>query len=171
MPRLILLRHAKSDWDDPSLPDHDRVLNKRGRRACAAVGPWLAERGYQPDQVLCSTAARTVETWGLLSRSLPKAPAALMTRDLYLADPGTMLEILQGASGQCVAMVGHNPGVGELAAHLVTSAPVHADFVRFPTLSTLIVDFDGEGWAGVGHGDGRVVDFLVPRDLTDLARA
>ena len=61
--RLILTRHAKSDWDDPMLDDHDRPLNKRGQRSAAELGEWLHSRGYEPDEVLCSTALRTRETW------------------------------------------------------------------------------------------------------------
>lgn len=167
MRRLILMRHAKSDWDDPALPDHDRVLNKRGRRACAAIGPWLRDKGYVPNETLCSTAARTVETWNLLADELPDPPAARLKRELYLADPDTILEVLHGASGHCVALLGHNPGIGQLAGWLPTADPAHEQFARFPTLSTLIVDFDIEDWAALTPGTGAVVDFIVPRDLTD----
>ena len=60
---LILTRHAKSDWDDPTLDDHDRPLNKRGRAASLALGRWMADAGWKPDEALVSTAARTAETY------------------------------------------------------------------------------------------------------------
>ena len=165
MRRLILLRHAKSAWDDPELPDHDRILNKRGRRSCAVIGPWLCEKGYLPDQVLCSTAARTIETWGLVSRSLPKPPAAMTLRDLYLASPDTMIGVLRDATGHCVALVGHNPGIGQMAEAVVAAPPRHPAFSYYPTMATLIVDFPIDDWAGLMPGTGQVVDFTVPRDL------
>ena len=88
-------------------------------------------------------------------------------RELYLADPETMLGILRGASGDCVAIVGHNPGVGDLAGQLVNTPPARTDFRRYPTLSTLILDFAVDDWSGIAPGTGKVIDFIVPRDLTD----
>jgi phosphohistidine phosphatase len=165
--RLILLRHAKSDWTDADATDHARVLNPRGRAACDAIGPWLAARGYVPDEVLCSDAARTRETWARLAPFLPDAPSPTLRPGLYLADPGGMLGALQGATGKVVAMIGHNPGIGALAAGLLADRPAHDDFGRYPTLATLVADFDIDDWSQVVPHTGRAVDFVVPRDLTD----
>jgi len=163
--RLILLRHAKSDWTDADASDHARVLNPRGRAACDAIGPWLAAHGYVPDEVLCSDAARTRETWARLAPHLPAAPDATLRGDLYLAEPGGMLAALQRATGAVVAMVGHNPGIGSLATGLLADRPAHDDFGRYPTLATLVADFDVDAWADVVPFTGRAVDFVVPRDL------
>jgi phosphohistidine phosphatase len=165
MRRLILLRHAKSAWDDADLPDHDRVLNARGRRDCITVGGWLRDRDLAADQVLCSTALRTLETWTRLSGSLQDAPPAQPVADLYLAEPNTILGVLKEATGACVALIGHNPGIADTAASLVRTAPIHPDFLRFPTLSTLVVEFPIDDWAELDTRTGTVIDFIVPRDL------
>ena len=136
--RLILSRHAKSAWDEPLLPDHDRPLNPRGRSASADLGRWLASRDYLPDQVLCSSAKRTLETWEGVAAELPSAPPATREDKLYQASSDLMMRVLQGASGTCVMMLGHNPGIAEFAAMLPSDLPHHPDFMRFPTAATLV---------------------------------
>ena len=85
--RLILTRHAKSAWDDPALDDHDRPLNGRGRRAARELGDWLASRGYLPEEVLCSSALRTRETWATVAATpLEVIPALRILPDLYHVD-------------------------------------------------------------------------------------
>ena len=158
--RLILIRHAKSSWDDAEMPDHDRPLNPRGRRASAELGQWLASRDYLPDQVLCSTAARTRETFAALG--LEGAPEPEFVKALYHAEPDTMLAALKGATGQVVMMLGHNPGIAAFAALLPAEPPHHADFARYPTAATLVVDFEIESWADFEPHRGSALDFFVP---------
>jgi phosphohistidine phosphatase len=165
--RLILMRHAKSSWKDGDVSDHDRKLNGRGRRSADAMGPWLAERGYVPGAVLSSSSARTLETWARIAPHLARAPEATVLSSLYLATPQTLLDVLRGAQAPSVAMLAHNPGIAAFADMLVSERPGHADFARYPTLATLVADFDIEDWAELAPGTGRVVDFLVPRELTD----
>lgn len=164
--RLILLRHAKSDWGDAALADHDRPLNRRGRRACEAIGPWLAEQGYAPDLVLCSSAVRTRETWDRIAPVLPEAQVE-WDEGLYLAEPEAMRSRLDAAHAQSVMMIGHNPGIGAFGAEMAEAAPAHPKFGRFPTAAVLILEFDAEAWPAVTARGGHVVDFIVPRDLTD----
>lgn len=160
--RLILMRHAKSSWSTAALADHDRPLNGRGRRSATALGSWLRAWGYVPDQVLCSTATRTRETLaGLAIKADVQFDPAL-----YLADPATMLAAVRAATGKVVLMIGHNPGIAELAAELVAKAPAHDRFMDYPTGATLVVDF-AAGWPDIMPGTGQVVDFVVPRELTD----
>jgi len=166
--RLILMRHAKSSWADDDAADIDRVLNGRGRKSCKAVGRWLREEGQIPDQVLCSSAARTRETWDRIAAELTDPPPVTEVPALYLAEPEVMLDVLQGATGNVVAMLGHNPGIGQMADRLLAEAPDHPDFERFPTLATLIADFDIDDWAEVSWGSGRAVDFVVPRALIEV---
>ena len=164
--RLILIRHAKSTWDDPMQEDHDRPLNDRGRRAAPAVGAWLAENGYVPAEVVSSTARRTLETWECMQGAFVD-DGALVRRepDLYHAAPDTMLRVLRHCAASPVLMLGHNPGIGALASHLVAERPSHSRFGAYPTCATLVVDFDAEDWADVTPGTGTVVDFIVPNDL------
>lgn len=160
---LILTRHAKSDWSHDDLSDHSRPLNPRGRAAASLVGTALAERGLTPDQILCSSATRTQQTWDGIAAGLGKTPEPELIHSLYHAAPETMLEVLREATGQTVVMIGHNPGIAALAGFLVATAPDHPRFAHFPTGATLIAEV-GQ-WADLEMGMAKAVDFFVPRDL------
>ena len=163
--RLLLIRHAKSSWDDPRAADHARVLNPRGRDAAARIGRWLAAGGHRPDAALVSTAARTRETWALIAPHLAQPPAAVFLDALYHAGPEVMLRCLQRAEGRTVAMIGHNPGIAAFALWMLEKAPRHLRFADYPTCATLVAEFDADGWAEVTPGSGKALDFVVPRDL------
>lgn len=165
MKRLILTRHAKSSWEDPLTPDHDRPLNERGRAAAADLGQWLASRGYVPGQVLCSDALRTRKTWAGIAPGLSATPILELKPSLYHAGPDVMLAVLRHASADTVMMLGHNPGIAEFAARLAAHAPANPEFARYPTGATLVLDFAVEAWADVGFGMGIVDDFIVPREI------
>ena len=154
MKRLILTRHAKSSWDDPMTPDHDRPLNERGKAAAADLGQWLASRGYVPDKVLCSDAVRTRATFSGIAPALPGTPVLELKPALYHAGPDVMLAVLQNAKADCVMLIGHNPGIAEFAERLVAHAPVSADFARYPTGATLVADFVIDDWADLAWGTG-----------------
>jgi len=163
--RLILTRHAKSSWDDPLTPDHDRPLNERGKMAAADLGQWLASRGYVPAQVLCSDAIRTRTTFSGMAPALPGSPALDLKPALYQAGPDVMLAVLRHAAADTVMMIGHNPGIAEFAARLVTRAPANPEFQRYPTGATLVVDFTVDDWKDVTFGTGAVLDFIIPREI------
>jgi phosphohistidine phosphatase len=165
MKRLILTRHAKSSWDDPLTPDHDRPLNDRGKAAAADLGQWLASRGYVPDEVLCSDALRTRKTWSGIAPALPGTPVLELKPALYHAGPDVMLAVLRHAKGDTVMMIGHNPGIAEFAGRLVAKAVPNPDFARYPTGATLVVDFLADDWPDVAFGQGAVVDFVIPREI------
>jgi phosphohistidine phosphatase len=163
--RLILTRHAKSSWDDPRIPDHDRPLNDRGRAAAADLGRWLASRGHIPGVVLCSDAIRTRQTWEGIAPALPDPVALELKPALYHAGPDVMLAVLRHAGADTVMMIGHNPGIAEFAHRLVTRAPFSPDFHRYPTGATLVAEFDIGDWGDAGFGQAVVLDFIVPREL------
>lgn len=165
MKRLILTRHAKSSWDDPLTPDHDRPLNARGQAAAADLGAWLASRGYVPGEVLCSDALRTRATWSGLAPALPGAPILTLKPALYHAGADTMLAVLQKAEADVVMMIGHNPGIAEFARLLLARPPASGDFARYPTGATLIADFDIAHWGALVWGQGSATDFIVPREM------
>lgn len=165
MKRLILTRHAKSSWDDPLTPDHDRPLNARGKAAAADLGQWLASRDYIPAEVLCSDSERTRKTFSGVAPALPGAPVMELKPALYHAGPDVMLAVLRHARADVVMMIGHNPGIAEFAHRLVSKTPMTSDFTRYPTGATLVVDFDVESWAEAAYGQGITVDFVVPREL------
>ncbi|UWR23003.1 histidine phosphatase family protein [Sulfitobacter sp. S190] len=163
MKRLILMRHAKSDWTGAGTGDHARGLNPRGKESAKRIGRWLREHTLLPDAVLCSDATRTRET--LMRLDLPNDPPTTFSRGLYLAEPDEMLDALRQATGDTILMLAHNPGCAYLADALVAQAPEHAKFALFPTCATLVVSFEINDWRDVTAGTGTIEAFTVPRDL------
>ncbi len=164
--RLILMRHAKSDWANPVLKDFERPLNGRGRRAGRAIGMWLARNQINPDVVLCSSAVRTRETLSLVGDSFASRPKIEFLKSLYLAPPETMLtELSKITSAKTVLLLAHNPGCATLAEALADVAPPHPKFHNYPSAATCVFNFDAEDWALILPGAGKVVEFIVPRDL------
>ncbi|WP_146346055.1 SixA phosphatase family protein [Phaeobacter marinintestinus] len=160
---LILIRHAKSSWDDPDLSDKDRPLNGRGRKSAKAIGDWLRAKGHVPDAALSSSSTRTRETWDLLGFDAP----VTFTDDLYHVTGNQILRMLSGETEKTVLLLGHNPGISEFADEIVSAPPKHPKFVDYPTGATLVLRFDIDDWSSLGWRSGAVVDFIVPRDLLD----
>jgi len=165
--RLVLLRHAKSDW--PDVADHDRPLAKRGRRDAPAVGRWLGASGYVPDAVVCSTARRARETWDLaatgMAAAVPRAsPAVRYEPRVYEATVLGLLMLVRefDAGWRTALIVGHNPGMAELTVGLASpdSAPPQA----FPTAAVAVLGLPGP-WAEAAPGEARLVAFTVPAEL------
>ena len=163
--RLILTRHAKSSWDDPTMADHDRPLNDRGKAASADLGEWLASRGYLPDEVLCSDALRTRQTWDGAAPALPGSPVLTLKPALYHAGPDVMLAVLRHAKADTVMMIGHNPGISEFAERIVAKAPLNPEFRHYPTGATLVVTLEIDDWKDADYAMAAVRDFIVPREL------
>jgi phosphohistidine phosphatase len=161
---LILTRHAKSSWDSPALNDHDRPLNKRGRKSATAIAEWLREHGWLPDEVLSSTSTRTRETWDRMGLQADKV---CFHRALYHAAPEDMLNELSGATEPTVLMLGHNPGIAAFASRIVRYAPDHARFHDYPTCATTVIRFDIHDWAHARWHSGDVQGFVIPRELLE----
>ena len=162
MPRtLILMRHAKSAWDDPSLSDHDRPLNKRGRASATAMGAWLRAQGHLPEACVSSTSMRTRQTFDRLEFDVP----VVFTRELYHAGAELMMDVLRAQTARAVLMIGHNPGIADFALRLVANAPAHDRFFDYPTCATTVIRFDTEPWNETGWREGQPVDFAIPRAL------
>lgn len=163
MKRLILMRHAKSDWSAGISSDHDRPLNPRGRKAAADLGNWLRDMALAPDQVLCSSSMRTRET--LVRLDLAPETEVHFDRTLYLADHMAILNALRVARGEGVLMLGHNPGIGIFAEAIVSAPPAHPQFHQYPTGATLVADFDIDDWGQANWGTANARHFVVPRAL------
>jgi phosphohistidine phosphatase len=164
--RLLLLRHAKSDWGDASLPDHDRPLAKRGRAAADRMGAHLRAEGPRPDLALCSSARRSQETCERLG--LANLETAVED-SLYGAPDDELLARLRTLREDTgvVLLVGHNPGVQDLAIALA-GPDLGEDAVRlrekFPTGALAVFDVDGAWWE-LAPGRARLSAFVVPREL------
>jgi phosphohistidine phosphatase len=166
--RLILLRHAKSDW--PDVPDQERPLAKRGRRDAPVVGRWLRGHGYLPDTVICSVARRTRQTWKLVAPELGGSPSVTFEPRAYAASALTLLYLVRELPGTCRAalLIGHNPGIEELAAHLAEApddpgAP-RPPGPRFPTAAVAVLEFGGD-WPDLAPGHARLLAFATPADM------
>jgi phosphohistidine phosphatase len=162
--RLILLRHAKSDW--PDVPDRDRPLAKRGRRDAPVIGRWLRDHGYLPDTVICSAARRTRQTWKLVAPELGGSPSVTFEPRAYAASAMTLLYLVRElpAASQAALLIGHNPGVAELATSLALPPDGDDAPIRFPTAAVAILDVSGD-WADLSPGQGRLLDYTTPADL------
>ena len=173
MRQLLLLRHAKSSWDDPGLSDHSRPLNARGRAAAAAMRQALLGLALSPDVVLVSSARRTLQTLEALE-PWEETPIVEPMDALYLATAPQLLTVLNGIAetARSVMLIGHNPGLHELAVQLTGSARDPADARRlaegFPTGAMAELVIPGS-WRGLAAGGGRLHRFVCPRDLPQLA--
>jgi phosphohistidine phosphatase len=165
---LLLLRHAKSSWDDPGLEDRERPLAPRGRRAAAALGAHLARRAPKLDLVLCSPSRRTRETLALLDLP-PKTPVAF-EEQLYLASAGTLLARIRRlpARARCVLVIGHDPGLDHLA-HLLAGDGRPKALRRlaagFSTGALAELRAPEAGWRELAPGSAYLERFTRPRDL------
>ena len=158
---LTLMRHAKSSWDNPALSDFERPLNARGKRSAKILGDWLRETHNVPDEVYCSTALRTQETL----EGLAIQAEVVVSDSLYHADAKRLKRVLGTSHSRHLLVVGHNPGIQEFAASLVTDPPRHPRFVDYPTGATLVLEFDIESWSEIEQSLGKVQAFVTPRDL------
>ncbi|MCX4777494.1 SixA phosphatase family protein [Streptomyces sp. NBC_01264] len=163
--RIVLLRHAKAEWSDGT--DHDRPLAERGRHDAPAAGQKLAHTGITFDLALCSSAARTRETWKLAVQELPHRPKTTYEERLYEASLGELIALVNETSDEVknLLVIGHNPGMHALADALAGSAQgdVLARMNRsgFPTSGIAVVSFTGS-WKSVEHGVGTLLDFWTP---------
>jgi phosphohistidine phosphatase len=167
---LALLRHAKSSWSNPTLPDRERPLATRGVTDAPLMGRAMAERGIDPELVLCSSARRTRDTLELVLPELRVEPKVVYVDALYHASPEEMLGLLHGIQPgpNRVMLVGHNPEIQAFALDLVGSGPKHfRDRLRtkFPTAGLAVINFVSGLWKSVSVNSGTLNLFSSPKDL------
>ena len=167
MKTLTLLRHAKSEWDDPSLSDFARPLNARGRGAARAMGREMRALGLAYDRIVASPAARVTETiLGLAESYGPLAP--VYNERIYLASPETLLAIVRATDDSCdtLLVVGHNPGMERLALLLGRGGALEDEVaLKYPTGALAEIAFPVDHWREVAESGGTLARFLRPRDL------
>ena len=168
---ILLLRHAKSAWNIPHQSDHDRPLNDRGERAARTIAAHMAAKAPRPDLILCSTAARTRQTLAPLVETLgsPTPPISL-EKQLYLASESELLERLQTLPDdvETVLLIGHNEGIGELAAALAgqgAGEALHRLREKYPTGTLATLALRQGPWSALAPGACELVAFVRPRDL------
>jgi phosphohistidine phosphatase len=178
MRRLMLLRHAKTEIDAPSGRDQDRRLDDRGRKDAAGIGGWIGRHPPFPDSVLVSPAARAKETWEIAWEAMKDqvpAPKLEFLPELYGADPTRLLQTIRLASAtqaQRLMLVGHNPGLHELALALAGSgdtATHNALADNLPTSGLAVLEFATDDWNDVAFRRGRLVRFVSPKLLKQIS--
>jgi phosphohistidine phosphatase len=167
--RLLLLRHAKSSWDDAALDDFDRPLAPRGRKAAARMGRHLGQREPVADLVLCSSAARAVETWARVAERFASPPPLRHLKSLYLAPPSRLLAALRRLDDgiRTALLVGHNPGLQALALGLAAEdggARRVRLAAKFPTAALAVFEVSGP-WAELAPGNARLADLTLAREI------
>lgn len=170
MRRLLLLRHAKAERLQPGGRDQDRGLTERGRADAKKLGAYLARHAFVPDRAVVSTSARTRETWQLLATAFAKAPPVSLEDRLYNASPQAILQAIKDAEAKTgtLLVIGHNPGLQELASMLIASGDIDARErlgEDFPTAALAAIGFAAEDWNSVHAHGGRLEHFVTPRWL------
>jgi phosphohistidine phosphatase len=168
MKRVYLLRHAKSSWKDRSLADRDRPLARRGRRAAKAMAGHLEAEEIRPDLVLCSPALRTRETLERIEPGFGAEVEARVDEQLYGASEASLFERVKRLPDEVrsVMLIGHNPGLEELALALASEGERLARMRdKYPTAALATVDLPAESWSAVERGSGHLVAFVRPADL------
>ena len=174
MRRLMLLRHAKTENEAPSGRDRDRRLDERGRRDAAEIGNWIGRHPPFAENVMVSPAVRAHQTWDIAWEAMKDhapPPKVEFLPELYGADPAHLLEAIRSAvdtDPKRLMLVGHNPGMHELAMALTGSgdnAGRKALSDNLPTSGLAVFDFAINDWSDVAFRRGRLVLFVSPKLL------
>jgi phosphohistidine phosphatase len=174
MRRLLLLRHAKAERSEPGTKDFARVLIDRGRKDAAKIGAYMAAHALVPDRVVLSPAARTQETWKYAAAAFRPAPAAMSAERVYDATPHSILAVIKDtpASVHTLLVIGHNPGLHELAVMLIAAGDIDARErlrEKLPTSGLVIIDFAFDNWGKLHPQSGRLERFVSPKTLEGAA--
>jgi phosphohistidine phosphatase len=165
MKTLLILRHAKSSWKDPDLPDHDRPLNKRGKREAPLMGKLLRDEDLKPDLIISSTAVRAKKTAELVSKACKYKGEISLNQLLYGAEPAAYYKILEGLSDKhkAVLLVGHSPTVEETIEMITNSSDV-----IMPTCALAHIRLPIENWAELTKEmiKGKLVKVWRPKELS-----
>jgi phosphohistidine phosphatase len=159
MKRLMIVRHAKSDWGDPDLSDFDRPLNSRGKQAAPEMAERLLKKSIIPQYLLSSPALRAKTTAGIFAHTLSLAGPAFNS-SIYDASYTTLLKIVNGLPDayQFVALFGHNPGMSDLLDKL------SGENYDMPTCAVAIMDFELDEWKMISTGTGVLVYYDYPKN-------
>ena len=162
MKNLLILRHAKSSWNNTNLSDHERPLNKRGKRDAPRMGKLLAEQNLTPDLIITSSAERALTTAELVALNSGYEEEITVTRHLYHGDPEDYFEVLRekGDLHHCVMVVGHNPGMEALVEDLTGA------YERMPTATLIQIELPFDSWAECADEPaGKLIAVWRPKEL------
>jgi len=167
MRRLLLLRHAKTERAGPGERDRERKLTKRGRADAPLVGSYMARHGLIPDLALVSPATRAAETWTLVANALGKEPGVVKDERIYDAGVETLIGIIRETrDAHALLLVGHNPGLHDLALRLIASGDAEMRkrvIEKLPTSGLVVIDLAFDDWSKLHANAGRLERFVSPR--------
>jgi phosphohistidine phosphatase len=167
MRRLLLLRHAKTERPGPGQRDRDRKLIKRGRADAPVIGAYMARHRLVPDLALVSPAARAVETWTLVAAALGKTPRVVTDARIYNAAAEALVGVIREAGdARVLLVVGHNPGLHDLAVQLIASGEAETRervAEKLPTSGLVVIDLAFDDWSKLHAHAGRLERFVSPR--------
>jgi phosphohistidine phosphatase len=168
--RLFLFRHAKAIRSKPGTEDRTRALIERGRKDSARIGAYMAAEALVPDRVLISPAVRTQETWKFTVSAFHPAVEVITAEQLYDAKMDTITAVIRKTPAEVhsVLVIGHNPGLHDLALRLTASGNVRAHKrlkKKLPTAGLVIIDFDFDDWSKLREESGRLDRFISPKSL------
>jgi phosphohistidine phosphatase len=173
MRRLMLLRHAKTERTEPGQRDRDRKLVKRGRSDAETIAGYMVHHDLIPDLALVSPARRTQETWEIIATGFRKPPRHLDEERIYNASIDALMTLIGGTRGaHSLLIIGHNPGLHEVAQLLVASGDIAMRerlAEKLPTSGLVIIDFAFDAWTKLHPQSGRLEHFITPRLLGNTA--
>jgi phosphohistidine phosphatase len=171
MRRLLLLRHAKTERPEPGGRDRDRKLTARGRADAPVIAGYMVRHRLGPDLALVSPAVRAEETWALIAPALAKSPRVTRDARIYNAGTETLIEVVGDArDARTLLIVGHNPGLHDLAVQLIASGEVDARerlSEKLPTSGLVVIDFPYDDWSRLHPHSGRLEHFVSPRLIAE----
>jgi phosphohistidine phosphatase len=169
----MLLRHAKTERVEPGQRDRDRTLIKRGRNDAEIIARYMARHSLVPDLALVSPARRTRETWELIAGGFEEAPRHVDDDRIYGASPNALMMLVSEAgTPRSLLVVGHNPGLHEVALRLIASGDVNMRerlAEKLPTSGLVVIDFAFDAWTKLHSQSGRLEHFVTPRTLGDAS--
>lgn len=164
---LLIMRHAKSDWNTGIAKDFDRPLNKRGNASAPKMGQWLREQNLTPDWLISSPAMRTRQTASLVCAQLGiESEKVYWEQRIYEASLPDLLGILAECPdvANCILMIGHNPGMELLLLHLCPNVPAQTDGKLMPTAALARIRLPND-WSYLRAGCGELLALQKPREL------
>jgi phosphohistidine phosphatase len=171
MRRLLLLRHAKTERPESGERDRDRKLTSRGRDDAPMIGAYMADHRLIPDLALVSPAKRAEETWALIAEAFKNAPRVAKDERIYNATTEMLLQVVSEArDATSLLVVGHNPGLHDLAVRLIDSGDVKMrEQIRekLPTCGLVAIEFAFDDWLQLHDSSGRLERFVSPRSIAD----
>lgn len=159
--KLLIIRHAKSDWGNADLKDFDRPLNHRGKKDAPEMAKRLINKGIKPDFIISSPALRAISTCKIISEKLEFKDKIYIEPDIYEATYNTLLRLINGFNNDhnFVALFGHNNGITDLAIHLSD-----ADIYDIPTCGMVLIEFPFDDWNMISKGTGEVLFYDYPKN-------